>query len=519
MQRISYQLCNKLYLKGFRERDRKVSKEFCNSHSERLTRLFRDRKEPQTYIVVGSSAEGTGKFPESDFDALLCYDRVKCCEIVTDQDLGSNETVHLMDMRNSPAGYTKIRKYFVSTNQGNVEGCEEKEEREGTGVFLTHIEMRKNIPDFLDIVGPSSRQDKWFHNVVPTVLPEFYTTASKTVSEKFIKGLNVEQDLVPAIKCRSESIMTPWVTRKRLHQWPSSEIIEQVSSMPGYLVPVGPGKTDINPENEYLFRVCFNMGELKLVESLNETQTLLYIFLKQLFKQETGRDSKCMTSYIIKNIVLWLAESVRPLYFQLKFFFPVIYATLSVMKWMVESKHIIPNYMIPSRNMLKEKLDEHQQCILIAKLTMWIQNAHGKKPFGVIDLADIPDTAPDETKEAKIDNAPLALNKAMNIHRRIMPCFWKMFKNPNNEVMAYSYALRYFIKEEDFMNDNDPTHKGACMRESEKDNKKRKAIILIKRLICVGLKMGVRLRELTPLSLETLHSPPSNKQIEDIPLD
>ena len=489
MQKISYQLCNKLYRKGFRERDRKVSKEFSDFLVQIFENLFRNEEKPIIFVLVGSLAEGTGMYFENDIDVLSYYDFGN----LTAQDLGSYETVLFMDMRNSPAGYTKI-----SISKATVEGCEEKEEIERSGVYLTHDMLLKNRPAFLDIVGPSFRQNRAWQ--VSTPLLQLLGLLRNKESECFFQEINLAYDYVTTIKCRSETIITSWVTRKRLHQWPSPEIIEQVSSMPGNLAPVGPGKTDINPENEYLFRVCFSAGELKLVESLNETQILLYIFLKKLFKQETGRDSKCMTSYIIKNIVLWLAESVRPLYFQLKFFFPVIYATLRTIKWMVESKHIIPNYMIPGRNMLNEKLDEHHQCILIAKLTSWLEHAHEQKPFGVIDLADIPDTAPDETKESVIDGMPRIYYLTMKSILQQRTLFNKLLTNPSTEMMTFAYALMYFIKEEhvmkyiestpmgalmdfimkDVMEFIESTPMGACMTESEKENVRRESIALKK---------------------------------------
>jgi len=54
--------------------------------------------------------------------------------------------------------------------------------------------------------------------------------------------------------------------------------------------------------------VCFNAGEIELVNNPNDTQIKLYV-LKMIKNDVLHPRKKEVSSYTLKNIVLWMAEN------------------------------------------------------------------------------------------------------------------------------------------------------------------------------------------------------------------
>ncbi|KAH3868900.1 hypothetical protein DPMN_032055 [Dreissena polymorpha] len=136
--------------------------------------------------------------------------------------------------------------------------------------------------------------------------------------------------------------------------------------MGSFVTPVG------FKESEYEhveWRICFNTGESELVTNLNDTQVKLYVLLKMIKQDLLKPRNKVITSYTLKNIVLWLAENnPQTLFHEMSLFFWLREA-LSELRRAISSKQL-PYFMIPERNLMAScKLTDAQQRRWISKIT------------------------------------------------------------------------------------------------------------------------------------------------------
>ncbi|KAH3739673.1 hypothetical protein DPMN_046328 [Dreissena polymorpha] len=129
-----------------------------------------------------------------------------------------------------------------------------------------------------------------------------HTRAGPSNPATFVGVLNTDTVFAISIQCRN--ILQRWA--KRARRWPSPEIVKTVVSIGSLVTHVGfKGSENKNVE----WRVCFNTGEAYLMNCLNNTQINSYVLLKLIVKNVLNPISKELTSYIVKNILLWLAET------------------------------------------------------------------------------------------------------------------------------------------------------------------------------------------------------------------
>lgn len=102
------------------------------------------------------------------------------------------------------------------------------------------------------------------------------------------------------------------------------------------------------------WRLNFNQGELKLMNSLNDTQTKLYIVLKMLRKDFLAPDTNIITSYMMKNIAFWLCELNPTSQFSPDRLIHWVLQGLRMLRRSIKMGYL-PYYMIPARNLLSEK--------------------------------------------------------------------------------------------------------------------------------------------------------------------
>ena len=87
------------------------------------------------------------------------------------------------------------------------------------------------------------------------------------------------------------NIITRWVAARN-GDWPPQDVKLKVASLPAFLVPIGQKGA---PDEDLQWRICFNLGELVLVNSLNNTQFKVYLILKVWKKMLLGTLCKSMT--------------------------------------------------------------------------------------------------------------------------------------------------------------------------------------------------------------------------------
>ncbi|KAH3698505.1 hypothetical protein DPMN_086027 [Dreissena polymorpha] len=99
------------------------------------------------------------------------------------------------------------------------------------------------------------------------------------------------------------------------------------------------------------WRICFNTGETELVNNLNDTQAKVYVLLKMILKNVLRPCKKEITSYVMKNIVLWQAESNPQNKFRERSLFHWLHDGLRELRTAILTQKL-SYYMIPERNLM-----------------------------------------------------------------------------------------------------------------------------------------------------------------------
>ena len=160
-------------------------------------------------------------------------------------------------------------------------------------------------------------------------------------------------DYVLTFTCECEEILKRWASRPRKYDWPPLSLRQRIPQMNGNLVATGMKGS----ETELLeWRYCFNEIEKLIVESLNDTQTKLYRILKTINNDIVKKRGYSLSSFMIKNTVLWLAETNHQQLFRPETLFTWIMKALRLLKHAAKMNYV-SYYMIPERNLLIEKIN------------------------------------------------------------------------------------------------------------------------------------------------------------------
>ncbi|KAH3792873.1 hypothetical protein DPMN_146372 [Dreissena polymorpha] len=164
-----------------------------------------------------------------------------------------------------------------------------------------------------------------------------------------------ECDTVHALHFYCPSILTRWAARHRY--WPSADVVREVVSLGAFVSPVGVKGSDYEHVE---WRMCFNTGENVLINNLNDTQVKLYVLLKMVKKDVLQPQKKEVTSFTVKNIVLWIAENNPHSLFHERSLFHWLHEGLYALRVAIDTKEL-PYYMIPGRNLMAACALDHEQ--------------------------------------------------------------------------------------------------------------------------------------------------------------
>lgn len=305
-------------------------------------------------IIVGSQREGTSLSISSDQDMLSVYAFTQCFEDLK-HDSSKAYQSYFMEMTNVRAGYCLLRSMqshpktdCVVRRNGSLYLSSEKVMNAILGILSPHTTMRdlnssQKVGYDGGMQGPSTPLTLESTNLTPNIH---------------------HADHAYAVLCHCPRFLKRWRYRCRRRGWPSQEVIDRVASLQVFAVPVGQRG---DPNEALQWRLCFTMGELHLVHSLNNTQLKIYVLLKLISKFVLKPISPDITSFVLKNIVFWLAETAPQHAFTPEKLFGTLIDALLVLKICIEKKHL-KYYMIPERNLLHGKLSDDTQARLIAKL-------------------------------------------------------------------------------------------------------------------------------------------------------
>ncbi|KAH3865566.1 uncharacterized protein LOC127867092 isoform X1 [Dreissena polymorpha] len=298
-----------------------------------------------TCIITGSKGEGLSSFLESDQDQMIVNNRVFCLEDDVKSCAFPGEITVLRSLsRKSYHGHCRLlleRRGTTIHRQLNDAFCDDGYGREllSSDLFVNNWSNERLAEGMVqhERAGPSipSTMHGHFHN-----------------------------DKVHALHYYCPNILSKWAARPR--HWPPPEVAQRVVSLGAVLTPVGFKGSEYQHVE---WRVCFNAGEIELISNLNDTQTKLYVLLKMIKNDVLHPRKKEVTSYTLKNIVLWMAENNPQASFHKKSILQWLHEALDALRVALITLEL-PYYMIPERNLMATSgLDEEQQRTWISTIT------------------------------------------------------------------------------------------------------------------------------------------------------
>lgn len=294
------------------------------------------------FIMAGSRNEGVVQVEESDMDTMIVFRKCICL------DLGRFESgleVFQTDTSSSPPGYTKLmttysdREWTIFTN------------REGD-IYLPSSSGRNFLEGLYRVIGNSpfpGFECEISQKSGPSV--QILGKVSNLPMQPNLPAINYEEDNVLAMPFLSGKYLETWKERHREHEWPARDVIRDISSMEGFVVPIGP---KFSEDQEFEWRICYTTAEQKLVSHFNSVQLKLYVLLKMIFKQIIRPECDIITSYMVKNIVFWVCEGQRAASFTPEALVDLLLYSFNFVLQCLHS-NFLPNYMIPIRNLLLGK--------------------------------------------------------------------------------------------------------------------------------------------------------------------
>jgi len=171
-------------------------------------------------------------------------------------------------------------------------------------------------------------------------------------------------DIVFALPFFSTSILNKWQRRERHYEWPSRSLQREISTMIGYVVPVG---HKFSQYKDIEWRISYTTAERKLVESMNDVQVKVYVVLKFVQKYRLKPICKNFTSYMVKNLVFWVLELTPVENFTPATLIDKIMSAFHHLKQCIEN-NFLPCYMIPERNLFDGRIGQMECVVLLGEI-------------------------------------------------------------------------------------------------------------------------------------------------------
>ncbi|XP_060607685.1 uncharacterized protein LOC132759842 [Ruditapes philippinarum] len=325
------------------------------------TELIRRRKgESVNTVVAGSRAEGMCTSCDSDVDILFIHRNILCTNsglnVSPDRDVFF---IFQLDFDDVPSGYAKLRLQKFDEYRRNLQL------RVNLNLAFVqrnvHIYLRNDmlISTFFD----HFQRQGWVKQ--QSVFDEITGPARTiTVEMPTMPELNISADCVLGIKCNCPSLLDDWYQMERKHSWPSKDLVEAVRKLNVLVVPAGcKGSAD----EELQWRMSFTLAEQALVHSFNDVQIKLYAALKMIANHDLKPICDSITSYILKNLLFVWFENNEVAQVTKDRFDATLIQLLVQLKKCITWRHL-PCYMIPSKNLLQNKIFEIKRVQLIRRL-------------------------------------------------------------------------------------------------------------------------------------------------------
>ena len=338
---------------------------------------------------VGSQREGTGLDGINDTDVLQIYTSVRCVEEDITLNVDNNLVVFQLDGERCPPGHFFLELYNPSCQSRQLDELSHALVKVNSKTFLSSEKFMNKIDDvFASSTGCIGRSTHYMNRKGPSI-PKY---TEDLVFKWVVKYLNItmtrEIDFVRGFPCHCLSVLKRWKDRVRQYEWPSKEELYIVAKLPACVVPVGEKES----EQEHLqWRLCFTLAEIHLIKSMNNTQTKVHVLLKLIAKHYLNPECEDITSYVVKNVILWLAEETPLEKFQPRYLLDRLTDALIYLRESIQQKELY-NYMIPEKNLFKGKLLSYSAEALVNKLNHVIESLQTYSRMVMSDVNTIPET-------------------------------------------------------------------------------------------------------------------------------
>ncbi|XP_060595707.1 uncharacterized protein LOC132749822 [Ruditapes philippinarum] len=315
-------------------------------------------------IYVGSIREGIGMDYSNDIDILQINHAVICCHGNTTTQ--NDKLRFKMEQKRAPAGYTLLKLVRKDSDSATYESLKYAVVKKKRGEYLSsklYITSQDDVFKYGN--GVISKQTRYRSPNGPSI-PRY-------VEENWIQkyGISIwnltnqDMDFVRAFPCEADEILNAWKNRNRKSGWPSQDIIDKIMSMPVYVVPVGK-EGSINEDLQW--RISFTMAEIHLIQAFSNTQSKVLVLMKLIAKHILQPLCTGITSYVVKTVMLWQAESIPQEEYSEENLLSRLIDALAFLKTAVENKKLTC-YMIPEKNLLDNKITRKEQRKVLRKLT------------------------------------------------------------------------------------------------------------------------------------------------------
>ncbi|XP_060554563.1 uncharacterized protein LOC132715569 [Ruditapes philippinarum] len=300
-------------------------------------------------VYVGSIREGIGMNFCNDTDILQINHSVICVDGNTTTQ--NDKLQFQLEQKRAPAGYTLLKLMRNDSASATYESLKYAMVEKTTGQYLSsNLYMTKHDDVFQYGDGYISKQTRYRSRNGPSI-PKY---VEKNWIQKFILSqrnlIDQDMDFVRAFPCQENNILGAWKNRNRKSGWPNQETIDKIMSLPMYVVPVGK-EGSINEDLQW--RISFTMAETHLIQAFNNTQSKVIVLLKLIAKHILQPLCSGITSYIVKTVMLWQAESIPQEEYSEENLLSRLEDALVFLKSAVGNKSL-PSYMIPQKNLLKK---------------------------------------------------------------------------------------------------------------------------------------------------------------------
>ena len=321
---------------------------------------------PSSLYIFGSKYEGTsteGLLPDNDV-ALILPDM----PVITDIANCPSPNSYLLVSDKQP-GYVRLQ--LVHNGDVQWERCPELELD-----MFHHLSVDMNNRVCL------------VQNSEGLMRTEMYRKEGPAIHFDALKNVP-SSDTVVALSCTDwPECAQEWLSRRRIHGWPSKELIKQCKSLGFIVVSACHPASD---EKQFQWRISFSHQERLLVTQFNSVQLKCYILLKiikkELIKQYIKEDT--LTSYHLKTCMLYILENTpSELWVPENLVGCLIMCLRQIHLWIRDEK--IPNYFIPGENML-DRITKPELRRKLAVRIDWILNCEIHHVLCKLQIGEIGD--------------------------------------------------------------------------------------------------------------------------------